>query len=271
MLPQFVSEFFTLHQDLLWIFTVIIDLSIAIILYRTFGKMGLYAIVVLNLMLTNLQGPKVIDILGMQTSMGVILYAGIYFATDMISEKYGQREANRAVMIGFSVSVIVVVIMSISLMFQPTTRAEQAEYALNMHNAVASLFDFTPHFVFGSLAAYFISQHLDVYIFHYLKEKTQGRHLWLRNNASTITSQAVDTVIYGLIVWWPLVGLETAMQLAVAKYIFKVIIAILDTPFIYIARRWDVSHRDWHFEHDPQEQEKLKAGKLEPVVETLKS
>jgi queuosine precursor transporter len=267
MLPQFISEFFALHQDLLWLFTVIIDLSIAIILYRTFGKAGLYAIVVLNLMLTNLQGPKVIDILGMQTSMGVILYAGIYFATDMISEKYGQREANRAVMIGFAVSVIVVVIMSISLMFQPTTSPQQAEYALSMHNAVASLFDFTPHFVFGSLAAYFISQHLDVYIFHYLKEKTAGRHLWLRNNASTMISQAVDTVIYGLIVWWPLVGLENAIQLAFAKYIFKVIIAALDTPFIYIARRWDVSQRDWHFESDPvdatQHQPQKKVATLE--------
>ena len=253
MLPQFISDFFALHQDMLWLFTVVLDLSIAILLYRMFGKMGLYAVVVLNIMLTNLQGPKVTDILGMQTSMGVILYAGIYFATDMISERYGQREANRAVMIGFATSVIVVVVMSISLMFSPTESPENAGRALLMHESVSALFDYTPSFVFGSLAAYFISQNLDVYIFHYIKDKTQGRHLWLRNNASTIMSQAVDTLIYGFIVWWPLVGFATALKLAGAKYVFKVIIALMDTPFIYLARSWDMSHRDWvdhpHLKH----------------------
>jgi uncharacterized integral membrane protein (TIGR00697 family) len=248
MLPQFISDFFASHQDLLWLFTVIIDLSIAIVLYRMFGKMGLYAVIVLNIMLSNLQGPKVVDILGMQTSMGVILYAGIYFATDLISERYGQREANRAVMIGFSASVIVVIIMSISLLFRPTSGAGDPDLvarAGDMHDSIEALFSYTPSFVFGSLAAYFISQNLDVYIFHYIKEKTQGRHLWLRNNVSTMLSQLADTLIYGFIVWWPIVGFTTALQLAGAKYVFKVIIAALDTPFIYLARSWDMSHKDW--------------------------
>ncbi len=105
--------------------------------------------------------------------------------------------------------------------------------------------------MFGSLFAYLVSQTHDVWMFHYLKRKTQGRHLWLRNNLSTITSQAIDTVVYSTVVWWAVMDLGTAIELALAKYVFKVIIALLDTPFIYWARTWDVSKHDWHDDQDP--------------------
>ena len=244
MILSSISEFFSLHQNLLWFFTVAADLSIALILFRLFGKTGLYAIVVLNIMLTNLYGPKLTDVLGMQTSLGVILYASIFFATDLLSERYGQKEANRAVLIGFTTSAVVVVMMSISLMFLPSADPEQAQKSAEIHQAIKRLFDYTPLFVFGSLFVYLVSQSLDVWVFHYIKQRTSGKHLWLRNNASTMISQAVDTVLYSLIVWWPLVGLRTALELSAAKYLFKVIIALIDTPFIYMARGWDMSRRD---------------------------
>ena len=88
----------------------------------------------------------------------------------------------------------------------------------------------------GSLLAYLISQSFDVWIFHLIKIKTKGKHLWLRNNLSTILSQLIDTSIYGLVVWWGIVDFATAMQLAGAKYVFKVVIAMIDTAFLYWAR-----------------------------------
>jgi hypothetical protein len=88
--------------------------------------------------------------------------------------------------------------------------------------------------------AYLISQSFDVWLFHKVKDWTQGKHLWIRNNLSTITSQALDTVLYAVIVWWGIFDLETAFRLALAKYFFKVFIAAFDTPFIYWARGWDV-------------------------------
>ncbi|MDH3940283.1 MAG: queuosine precursor transporter, partial [Xanthomonadales bacterium] len=72
------------------------------------------------------------------------------------------------------------------------------------------------------------------------RNATNGRYLWLRNTGSTLLSQAIDTLIYGLVVWWGLVDLVTALQLAGAKYIFKFVIAVVDTPFIYLACRWKV-------------------------------
>lgn len=245
MITDFFATLFASHQDLLWIITIAVDLSFALLLFKLFGRQGLYASIVISLLLANLQGPKLTEIFGMQTSMGVILYSSIYFATDLLSERYGRREANRAVMIGFVVSVIFIVMTSISLMYLPSSNPKTSEFAQEIHQATSSLFAFSPRFVLGSLLAYFISQSFDVWIFHYIKEKTKGRHLWLRNNLSTMISQAIDTLIYGVVVWWGVVDFATAMQLALAKYFFKVIIALCDTPFIYWARNWNMGKRDW--------------------------
>ncbi len=115
-----VGDLFEARQELLWLITLAIDLGLALLLYRLFGKMGLYTSVVLSILLANLGGPKLIMIFGYETSMGVIIYSGIYFATDLLSERYGKREAARAVMLGFAASVILVLMISLSLMYQPS-------------------------------------------------------------------------------------------------------------------------------------------------------
>jgi uncharacterized integral membrane protein (TIGR00697 family) len=176
---------------------------------------------------------------GLQTSMGVILYSSIFFATDLLSELHGLREAQRAVMLGFLVSIAMVLMTQLSMLYAPSTVPETAAFASEVHAATVTLFDYTPRFVFGSLLAYLVSQSFDVWIYHRIRDATDGRHLWLRNTGSTLASQAIDTLIYGLVVWWGLVDLVTALQLAGAKYVFKFVIAVIDTPFIYWARRWD--------------------------------
>ncbi len=242
-----------LHQEILWVATIFIDLGCALIMFYMFGRQGLYATIVISLLLANLQGPKLTEIFGLQTSMAVILYSSIYFATDLLSERYGKEEATRAVMIGFLVSIVILLMTSLSLLYVPTTSSEAASLAENVHAATVTLFDYSPRFVMGSLLAYLVSQRVDVLIFHYLKRKTSGKHLWLRNNLSTMISQGLDTLVYGLIVWWGVVDFFTAMTLAGSKYVFKVLIALIDTPFIYIARNWDVSDKDWV---SPQDEER---------------
>ena len=243
MTPDLIAAYFADHQSALWLLTITVDLTFALMLYRFFGEYGLYASVILGILLANLQGPKLtmiwLPVIGeLQTSMGVILYSGIYFATDLLSEKYGKKAATRAVQLGFITSIFIVVMISISLMFLPATDPKTFEFSQDIHNAFATIFNFTPRFVFGSLLAYYISQTFDVWMFHYLKEKTKGKHLWIRNNLSTICSQAIDTSVYSLVVWWGVVDLQTAVMLGLAKYVFKVIIAAIDTPFIYLGRSW---------------------------------
>ena len=186
-----------LNQETLWLLVVLYDLSLAIFLYRFFGKYGLYCAVILGIVLGNLQGGKVSEftILGMQfnVSMGAILYSGIYFATDLLNEKFGKDEANRAVMLGFVANIAVMLTLVLSTKFLPS---ELTGSAAEVHEAISVLAFYSPIFIVGSLTAYIVSQRFDVWFFHYLKNLTNGKKLWLRNNLSTMASQLIDTLIY---------------------------------------------------------------------------
>ena len=235
---SFLSE----NPEFLWIFTVFYDLTISILLFRYFGLKGLFIAVTLGIMLANLQGGKVSDLnLFGQTftvSMGAIMYSGIYFATDLISEKYGRKEANKAVILGAISNIVIMFTLVLSTYYLPS---EIASSSNSVHSAISTLALYSPMFVLGSITAYLISQTFDVWIFHKIKKITNGKYLWLRNNVSTLSSQALDTFIYTFV--WVLAGemsFLTALSIALTKYIFKFIIAILDTIFIYLVRNWDV-------------------------------
>ncbi len=237
MFPQSVADFFAVNQELLWLTTLLVDLGCTIVLYRLFGKVGLQVAIAVAIILANLQGPKLTVIFGLQTSLGVIFYSSIFFATDVLSENYGKAAAGKAVRMGFAVSVIVLVMLSLALMYLPSDKPGTAEFSASIHSAFATIVDYTPRFIFGSLLAYYISQHFDVWAFHKIRTITGERWLWLRNNLSTMTSQAVDTTIFSLVTWWGIVDLKTALALGAAKYVFKIAIAMIDTLFIYWARR----------------------------------
>ena len=227
------------NQELLWLLTVVYDLGLAILLYRFFGKYGLYAAVILGIILGNLQGGKVseLELFGYSftVSMGAILFSGIYFATDVLNKKFGKEEANRAVMLGFVANIAVMITLFISIQFRPS---DITGSALEVHNAITTLAGYSPIFVIGSLTSYLISQTFDVWLFHKIRTYTGESKLWLRNNLSTVTSQLLDTMIYQFT--WVLAGmdLKTAFLIAVTKYIFKVLIAGIDTIFIYWVRKW---------------------------------
>ena len=236
MILEAISNFFIINQEVLWLVTLLADLSCTILLYRLFGKTGLQVAIAFSILLANLQGPKLTIIFGLQTSLGVIFYASIFFATDVLSENYGKKAARDAVQMGFIVSMIMILMMSLALLYQPSTEVGTAEFSMKIHNAFATIINFTPRFLIGSLLAYYISQRFDVWAFHYIKQQTGEKHLWLRNNLSTMSSQIIDTAIYSLVAWWGIVDLKTAIQLGLVKYLFKIIISIIDTFFIYWAK-----------------------------------
>jgi len=236
MFPQSLVEYFSANQEVLWFATLFLDLGCTLLLYRLFGKAGLQVAIATAIILANLQGPKLTEIFGFQTSLGVIFYSSIFFATDVLSENYGRREANKAVQMGFAVSVIILIMMSFALLYQPSTRPEAAEFSAKIHHAYVTIVDFTPRFIFGSLLAYYVSQSFDVWAFHKIKRITGDRRLWLRNNLSTLASQVIDTIIFSLVAWWGLLSLAEALMLGAVKYVLKIVIAAVDTVFIYWAK-----------------------------------
>ena len=231
-------EFFLNNPEWLWVITVFYDLSIVVSLFYFFGKNGLYIAVILGIVLGNLQGGKVSDLTvfgyTFTVSMGAIMYSGIYFATDLINEKYGRPAANEAVILGAIANVVVMLTLVLSTYYLPSEIAKSSD---EVHEAISILALYSPIFVIGSLSAYLISQTFDVWLFHKLKTITQGKYLWLRNNVSTLSSQALDTFIYTFV--WVLAGELTfvvAFGIALTKYIFKIFIALIDTIFIYLVK-----------------------------------
>ena len=201
-----------------------------LVVYRLFGRVGLFGLMVFNLLLCNIQVLKTVELFGLTTTLGNVLYASVFLATDLLSEFYGKHEARKGVLLGFVALVMMVVYMQIALYFVPA-----ADDFAQPH--LSALFGFMPRIVLASMVAYLVSQLHDVWAFHAIKERTGGRLLWLRNNASTMVSQLLDSAIFCTIAFWGMFPMNVFMEILLSTYIIKVIVAGLDTPFIYLAKR----------------------------------
>lgn len=219
-----------LFNNLLWIGFVLIDLSLAIVVYRFFGKSGLYVIIVASIIAANIQVVKTVQLFGLVATLGNVLYGGIFFTTDILTEVYGKKAARRGVWLGFIGMILVTLWMQIGLRFIP----DVSDFA---QGSLVTIFGLMPRVAAGSMIAYLLSQHHDVFAFHFLKNKTKGRLLWLRNCASTMVSQAIDTVVFCTIALWGVFDTNTWLQILATTYFLKWFVAIIDTPFIYLAKR----------------------------------
>ena len=103
--------------------------------------------------------------------------------------------------------------------------------------ALTTIFGLMPRIAAGSMTAYLVSQHHDIWAFLFWKKKTKGKFLWLRNNLSTLASQAIDSVIFCSIALWGLYDSSTWLQILASTYLIKLFVAVIDTPFIYLAKK----------------------------------
>ena len=157
-------------------------------------------------------------------SATVFSYALSFTFTDIISELYGVEKAKLAVRIGFLGLFVSVGFFMISI------HAPAANYWKDQE-AYASVLGHGPRLLIGGWTSYMVSQHIDVWIFHRLKVMTGGRYLWLRNNASTLISQFIDTCIFITIAFYGTFPIKDAI---IGQYIIKLIIALIDTPIVYL-------------------------------------
>ncbi|MDA0753212.1 MAG: queuosine precursor transporter [Candidatus Marinimicrobia bacterium] len=163
-----------------------------------------------------------------ELSVGIIAYPVTFLVTDLISELYGKKRANQVVISGFCASVFTTLLIFISM---NATAAEWSPVDSSTFNKVFGLS--APAFL-ASMMAYLTAQFIDVRIFHFWKRVTKGKHLWLRNNASTMFSQLVDTSMVLLILCSAgAISWERFGSLLLMGWLFKVIVALIDTPIIY--------------------------------------
>ena len=178
------------------------------------------------LVIANIVAVKPIALNNWVVPAGIIAYPFTFLVTDTISELYGRKVATRIVWYGFGLSIVMVLLVYIGKLLP------DADF-WDGQSAYDSILGSVPRIVLGSMVAYLVSQHGDVILFHHIRSVTTGRHLWLRNNASTMVSQAIDTVLFISIAFAGSVPGETLWNMMATQYVIKLGIAAVDTPLVY--------------------------------------
>jgi uncharacterized integral membrane protein (TIGR00697 family) len=191
----------------------------------------LSAIFIASLITCNLVANKFVTVdLGFKVfivSVGILPYPLTFLVTDLISELYGQKKANLVVFSGFIASIFVLFFLWLGGQFSSIPSSVVGDYTYDL------VFQNAWRIIAASMVAYLFAQFIDVKIFHFWKKLTNGKHLWLRNNGSTIVSQLVDTALVVSILFVGVWDSNQIISAVIDGWLFKMLMAFIDTPIIY--------------------------------------
>ena len=234
-------------NELFLIITLLVSFGATILFLKLFGKGGLFAWIGIATVFANIEVTIVVHAFGMDQTLGNTLFAATFLATDILSELYGKKEANKGVLAGVLTSLCFILLSFMWVHYIPAESDWSSEF-------VHGLFSNTPRMLISSLIAYVISEFIDVSLYHAwwnLTEKKTGSHtkmLWFRNNFSTLISQFVNIVIFNFGAFWGIYQFKELVSITAACYVIYVATSLLDTPFVYIARKIAVKKTDEQIE-----------------------
>lgn len=218
-------------NEILFLVTIIVNFIGILISYKLFRKTGLFIWVAISTIIANIEATKCVDMFGLSLTLGNVVYSTVFLATDILSEMYGGKEARKAVKIGFFSMFVFTILTQIDLLFIPNSQDL-------VNDSMHTIFGFMPRLCFASLITYVISNTLDTYLYEFIKNKLPGdKYLWIRNNGSTMISQLIDSILFTVISFAGIYSWKVVIDLSIVTYIIKFIVAVLDTPFIYISKR----------------------------------
>lgn len=196
--------------------------------YKLFSKTGVIAWVGLATVLANIITAKNAEVFGLSTAIGSVMFASTFLATDILTEYHSVRDAKTAACVGLFADVVLIVSTQIALLYVPS----EFDYA---DGAMRTLFSLNLRISLASMVMYFIANIADVYMFAKLKEKSKGKRLWLRNNASTILCNCAENFGFITLAFIGIYDWKTILTIAISTSIIEAIVAVCDTPFLYVA------------------------------------
>src|SRR3989344_2370110 len=210
----------------IWIIVVLFITTLVAVIAKKHGVEYLIGTFVALVVISNILANKIVVFLEWVFPAVLIAYSITFFVSNIINEFYSEKQAKKTVMIGFLANILLVLLVFIAIRWPSASFWNNQEaFALTLGN--------TWRIVLGSLIAYIVSQNYNIWSFNLWKKVTKGRYLWLRNTLSTILSQLIDTIIFVFIAFY---GLFPVIPVIIGLFIVKVIIALLDNPFIYFVR-----------------------------------
>lgn len=222
-------------NEILWVLTLILSFLSIIFCYKYLGKAGLFLWVVVATIVSNIQTVKIVELFGFETSLGTILYGSTFLATDILNYKCGVKESRKTIIYGFLAMLIMTLFMSVCLIYIPSTNDFAQE-------SLTTIFSINIRITIASLLGFGVSQFIDSWLFDKLQKKYNK--IWLSNNFSTTFCQLIDTLIFCLITYYGTMDFNIILEIMISMYILKFVVALLDTPFMYLAVRIKKVHND---------------------------
>ena len=239
------------NTEVIWFIMLILCFLSILVFLRLFGYVGLYVYSAIAIIAANIQvlkqanfnfftsiNEKIIPFYEPSPiALGTILFASTFLCTDILSEYYGKEKARTNVLIGFCSFFLMTILMLVTIGIQPA----EGEWVSMVQDSLAILFTPMTSIFVASMIAYLISQYFDIWFFNYLKTISSNKLLWLRNNVSTAVSSLIDNTIFSIFAWIilnpnPFPLSDVIMTFILGVYLLRVFIALLDTPFIYLAK-----------------------------------
>ena len=223
-------------NELLLIISLPLIYGAVVTAYKFFGKTGLYAWTVFSTITANIEVLLLVDAFGIEQTLGNILFGSTFLVTDILSEKYGKKDAQLSVNLGIATSIGFITLSQLWLQYTPAAN----DWAMESFRVI---FSNTPRVMLASLLVYAIVQRLDVWLYHKWWDFTRkkfgdsDRFLWLRNNGSTMLSQLMNALLYTFGAFGGLYELPTLISICISSYAIFFITALADTPFVYLARK----------------------------------
>lgn len=219
-----------IYNEFFGIATFFVTFIVMVLMYRCFGKQGLIAWVAIGTIIANIQVIKTVDIFGISATLGNVMFASIYLATDILNDIYGRKVAKRAVWLGFSSTLVMIIVMQMSLHFIPAPEDISQK-------ALSTIFDLVPRIALGSIIAYIIGQHVDVFIFSMIKKVFQSDKTFIiRAYGSTVLSSIIDTALFVTIAFIGTLPASVVFEIFITTYVLKLVSTIFNVPFGYIAK-----------------------------------
>lgn len=225
-----------MKNELLLLMSVAVIYGGVLAAYRLFGRIGMYCMTVIVTILANIEVLMLVEGFGMEQTLGNVMFASTYLITDILSENESKQSAKKAVWIGAFASCVMVVFTQYWLLYSPAPTDWAREH-------IAAIFSTTPRLLLASFLGYAVSQRIDVWLYHFFwklttkKSGSSERFLWVRNNAATLISQIVNTVIFTLCAFAGWYSAGSVLQVMISSYVVYICTSLLDTPAVYIARR----------------------------------
>ncbi len=231
-----------MQNELVLVLSLVLTYGSVLIFYRILGKTGLFVWSAIATIVANIEVSIMIDAFGANQTLGNVLFASTFLVTDILSENYGKKAANKAVKIGILANVSFILISRLWFLYIPADN----DYIMP---AIKEVFANTPRFMIVGVLVFAICQVFDVWIYHFIWSKTtklfgnRKGYLFIRNNGSTLISQLINAILFSFGAFWGTFDVATIINIIISSYVIFIITSLLDTPFVYLARKFRPSQK----------------------------